>query len=32
MDPDDRLNQENRKFDSKMKDDDSNNKVDQNRN
>ena len=32
MDPDDRLNQENRKLDSKMKEDDSNNEVDQNRN
>ena len=41
MDPDDRteraartvlLNQENRKLDSKMKENDSNNEVDQNRN
>ena len=32
MYPDDRLNQENRKLDFKMKEDDSNNEVDQNRN
>ena len=32
MDSDDILNQENRKLDSKMKEDDSNNEVDQNRN
>jgi len=32
MDPDDSLNQENRKLDSKMKEHDSNNEVDQNRN
>ncbi len=32
MDPDDSLNQENRKLDSKMKEDDSNNEVDLNRN
>ena len=32
MDPDDNFNQENRKLDSKMKEDDSNNEVDLNRN
>ena len=32
MDPNDNFNQENRKLDSKMKEDDSNNEVDQNRN
>ena len=32
MDPDDNSNQENRKLDSKMKEDDSNNEVDLNRN
>jgi hypothetical protein len=32
MDPDDNSNQENRKLDSKMKEDDSNNEVDINRN
>ena len=32
MDPDDSSNQENRKLDSKMKEDDSNNEVDLNRN
>ena len=32
MDPNDNSNQENRKLDSKMKEDDSNNEVDQNRN
>ena len=32
MDPNDSSNQENRKLDSKMKEDDSNNEVDQNRN
>jgi hypothetical protein len=32
MHPDDNSNQENRKLDSKMKEDDSNNEVDLNRN
>ena len=32
MDPDDDSNKKNRKLDSKMKEDDSNNEVDQNRN
>ena len=32
MDPNNNTNQENRKFDSKMKEDDTNNEVDQNRN
>ena len=32
MDPNENMNQENRKLDSKMKEDDSNNEVDLNRN